>query len=127
MRCRASAFLKYMIVGVFNTLVHLAVFSAMQVFTGCDQAISNLAAFFVALSFSFVANATYTFRAPISLIRYLTFVAVMGSFSALVGSIADLRGWPPSVTFVVFSAVSLSLGFLFAKRVFMERRRWIFR
>lgn len=127
MRCRSPAFFKYLIVGVFNTAIHVAVFAAMHLFVGTDQAISNLTAFFVALSFSFLANARYTFRAPVSLLRYLTFVAGMGSLSVAVGSIADLQSWRPMVTVVVYSAISLLLGFLLSRWIFTEQRKWLFR
>ncbi|AXM96184.1 GtrA family protein [Pseudomonas plecoglossicida] len=127
MRFTTPTFFKYLLVGCFNTAIHAAVFTAMQLLAGTDQAISNLTAFFVALSFSFMANARYTFRAPVSLLRYLTFVAGMGSLSVAVGSIADLQSWRPMATVVVYSALSLLLGFLLSRWIFTERRGWLFR
>lgn len=127
MRCRSPAFFKYLIVGVFNTVIHVAVFAAMHLFVGTDQAISNLTAFFVALSFSFLANSRYTFRVPISLLRYLVFVVCMGSLSLTLGAIADTQAWPPAGTVVLYSAISLALGFLLSRWIFTERRKWIFR
>ncbi|MEE1886963.1 GtrA family protein [Pseudomonas carassii] len=127
MRGSVPAFFRYVVVGLFNTTLHIVVFTAMRVFAGADQATSNLIAFFAALSFSFVANAWFTFQAPISLIRYLTFVIVMGSLSFTVGCAADLLGWPSIVTVLVFSLISLLLGFLFSKWLFTQRRKWTFR
>lgn len=123
---RMPTFLKYLIVGVFNTAIHVAVFAVMQL-EGNDQALSNLVAFIVALSFSFIANARFTFRAPVSLMRYCVFVAGMGSLSASLGYFADSQRWPPPLTVGVFSLISLLLGFMFSRWVFMEKRRWIFR
>lgn len=127
MRCITPTFFKYLLVGILNTAIHAAVFTAMQLFAGTDQAISNLTAFLVALSFSFMANARYTFRASASPLRYLMFVAGMGSLSVAVGSIADLQSWRPMVTVVVYSAISLVLGFLLSRWIFTERRKWLFR
>ncbi|PVZ41798.1 GtrA family protein [Pseudomonas sp. CC120222-01a] len=126
MQRRMPAFLKYLIVGIFNTIIHAAVFAALQV-AGNDQALSNLLAFIVALSFSFMANAWFTFRVPVSLVRYCVFVAGMGSLSASLGYLADSQGWPPPLTVGLFCLVSALLGFVFARWVFTEKRRWIFR
>lgn len=120
------AFIKYIIVGIFNTAIHVGVFTAMQV-AGNGQALSNLVAFIIATSFSFLGNAWFTFRVPVSLMRYVVFVAGMGSISVWVGHLADGRGWAPWLTVGLFSLVSLLLGFAFARWVFREKRRWIFR
>lgn len=49
---RLREFLRYGLVGIANTLVHAAVFFVL-VNLGQAQSISNLAAFFVAVTFSF--------------------------------------------------------------------------
>ncbi|QXI46870.1 GtrA family protein [Pseudomonas anuradhapurensis] len=121
-----AAFFKYLLVGVCNTATHAAVFTSMLAFGG-DQAVSNLVAFTVALSFSFLANARFTFRVPLSLSRYLWFVAGMGSLSVSLGYLGDRLGWQPMVTVTLFSLLSLVLGFLFSRWVFREKRGWIFR
>lgn len=121
-----AAFFKYLLVGVCNTANHAAVFTSMLAFGG-DQAVSNLVAFTVALSFSFLANARFTFRVPLSLSRYLWFVAGMGSLSVSLGYLGDRLGWQPMVTVTLFSLLSLVLGFLFSRWVFREKRGWIFR
>jgi GtrA-like protein. len=120
------AFLKYLIVGIFNTAIHVVVFAAMQL-AGKDQALSNLVAFMVALSFSYIANARFTFRVPVSFMRYCVFAAGMGSLSVSLGYLADSRDWAPLFTVGLFCLVSLLLGFVFARWVFTEKRRWIFR
>jgi len=127
MQRRLPAFFKYLIVGVFNTAIHVAVFTAMHLFAGTDQAISNLTAFFVALSFSFLVNSRYTFRVPLSLLRYLVFVVGMGSLSLALGAIADAQGWRPAATVMLYSVISLVLGFLLSRWIIAERRKWIFR
>ena len=58
MHRRMPAFLKYLIVGTFNTAIHGVVFAAMQL-AGNDQALSNLVAFMVALSFSYLQGARF--------------------------------------------------------------------
>lgn len=127
MQRSAPAFLKYLIIGVFNSAIHVAAFTAMQLIAGTDQATSNLTAFFVALSFSFVANSRYTFRVPLSLPRYLSLVVCMGSFSVALGALADEQGWHPAATVLLYSAISLLIGFLLWRWIFTVRRKWIFR
>jgi len=121
-----AAFFKYVLVGVFNTALHVAVFIAMLMI-GSNQAVSNLVAFIMALSFSFLANARFTFRASVSLSRYLKFVAGMGSLSVALGYLGDRLDWQPMLTVTLFSLLSLVLGFFFSRWVFMEKRGWIFR
>lgn len=127
MQSKAPAFFKYLLVGVLNTAIHSAVFTAMHLLAGTDQAVSNLTAFFVALSFSFLANSRYTFSVPISLVRYLVFVLSMGSLSLLMGVVAEGQGWRPLITVALYSAMSLPVGFLLSRWIFTERRTWLFR
>lgn len=126
MHRRMPSFFKYLIVGIFNTAIHVAVFAALQA-AGNDQVFSNLVAFIVALSFSYIANAWFTFRVPVSLMRYCVFVAGMGSLSASLGHLADSRSWPPPLTVGLFCLISLPLGFVFSRWVFTEKRRWLSR
>ncbi|CAI3808642.1 Prophage bactoprenol-linked glucose translocase [Pseudomonas sp. MM221] len=120
------SFVSYLIIGICNTSIHVAVF-AMMLAAGNNQSLSNLTAFIVALSFSFLANARFTFKVPVSFGRYLMFVAGMGSLSVSLGYLADLQRWPPALTVVLYSLLSLLLGFLFSRWVFRYKRRWIFR
>ncbi|PYB76675.1 GtrA family protein [Pseudomonas sp. LB-090624] len=121
-----AAFFKYVLVGVFNTAIHVAVFIAMLM-TGNHQAVSNLVAFIMALSFSFLANARFTFKASVSLPRYLRFVGGMGSLAVALGYLGDRLDWQPMFTVTLFSLLSLVLGFLFSRWVFIEKRGCIFR
>jgi putative flippase GtrA len=120
-------FSRYLSVGVLNSLVHVAFFAfALQVLE-LGQSLGNLLAFFVALSFSFMVNGRYTFRARLSLRRYLMFLTGMGSLSAGLGYLGDRGNWPPLITFVAFSLTSLMLGFIFTRWIFREERAWKFR
>lgn len=117
-------FSRYVSVGGLNSLVHAAIFAfALQVLE-LGQSLGNLLAFFVALSFSFMVNGRYTFRARLSLRRYLLFLTGMGSLSAGLGYLADRGNWPPLITFVGFSLTSLILGFIFTRWIFREERAW---
>lgn len=107
-------FARYASVGVLNTAIHWAVFSALFV-TGSTQSLSNFAAFCVAVTFSFFANAKWTFNAEATTIRYMLYILFMGSMAAFVGWAADKIHLPPLITLVVFSAVSLVCGFVYSK------------
>jgi putative flippase GtrA len=117
MNSQEKQFASYVVIGVVNTLIHGVVFLTFHVGMGISQAFSNLGGFVVAVSFSFYANARYTFNAKKSWSRYLRFVGFMGFLSLSVGYAADLYTLPPLITWVLFSAISLVCGFLYSKRV----------
>ncbi|WP_397451635.1 GtrA family protein [Pseudomonas sp. NA-150] len=117
MRPQEKQFASYVVIGLINTLIHGVVFFTLHIGLAISQAYSNLSAFAVAVSFSFYANARYTFNAKRSWSRYLRFVAFMGSLSLSVGYLADFYLLAPIITWLVFSAISLCCGFLYSKRV----------
>ena len=115
-------FSRYLSIGVVNTLLHWAVFLLLNLGLGVAQSWSNLLAFAVAVTFSFFANARYTFQAKATPLRYLLFTSAMGGLSFLVGATADTLALAPLVTLVVFSGLSLVLGFAYSQWfVFKER------
>lgn len=110
-----SLFARYATVGVLNTGVHWAVFLVLFYIFEREQSLSNLGAFCVAVTFSFVCNAKYTFRQKATSGRYIAYVAFMGAVSAIVGAVSDSLKINPLITLVVFSAISLVLGFLYSR------------
>ncbi|MCW2484130.1 GtrA family protein, partial [Candidatus Symbiopectobacterium sp. NZEC135] len=59
-------FTKYVSIGIINTVIHWAVFGALVYLAAYDQSVGNLIAFLVAVTFSFFANAKFTFQARAS-------------------------------------------------------------
>jgi len=108
---------KYVSVGVLNTALHWIVFLLCIYGAGSAQATANLIGFAVAVSFSFFANARFTFKAEATAKRYVLYIVFMGGLSFATGRIADLLALPPLLTLVVFSAISLVCGFLYANYV----------
>ncbi|WP_320725855.1 GtrA family protein [Enterobacter ludwigii] len=108
-------FAKYTSIGVINTLIHWVVFGICIYGLSTNQALANFAGFVVAVSFSFYANARFTFNASTSPLRYMLYVGFMGSLSATVGWAADKSGMAPIITLIVFSAISLVCGFIYSK------------
>ena len=108
-------FARYFSVGVINTLLHWVVFAALVYLASTTQATANLIAFIVAVTFSFFANAKFTFKKKATGGRYVAFVGFMGVLSYLTGFIADKVNAAPIITLVAFSAISLVLGFLYSK------------
>lgn len=108
-------FARYTSIGVLNTLIHWAVFGVCVYGLSTSQALANFTGFVVAVSFSFYANARFTFKASISTLRYMLYVGFMGTLSAAVGWSADMCGLSPIVTLVAFSAISLVCGFFYSK------------
>ncbi|MFJ2986623.1 GtrA family protein [Collimonas sp. NPDC087041] len=115
-------FIRYLSIGAINTIIHWCVFYLLHYIVGVNQAFSNLGAFCVAITFSFFANAQYTFRAETTTTRYLLYVIFMGTLSAAVGAIADNLRLTPIVTLIVFSAISLLCGFFYSKFIVFRSR-----
>lgn len=107
-------FRKYILVGLLNTLVHWVVFGLVY-WAIMDQAISNLLGFICAVTLSFYINAKWTFNSKMTFGRYIVMVTFMGAVSWFAGKVADLNQSPPFVTLVMFSSLSLFLGFIFTK------------
>lgn len=82
---------------------------------GMNQAISNLVAFCVAVTFSFFVNAKWTFKSKATTGRYVAFVIFMGAMAALTGYIADRLHAPALITLIAFSGLSLVAGFIYSK------------
>jgi len=91
--------------------------------TLASQAIANLIAFGVAVSFSFIVNSRFTFKAKANAGRYLLFVGFMGALSLLTGWAADRLGVHPLITLLAFSTISLVCGFFFSKYVVFRSMR----
>ncbi|MGO2335395.1 GtrA family protein [Providencia sp.] len=108
-------FTKYFSVGILNTLIHWSIFGLLTMFLSTSQAIANLIGFIAAVSFSFFANAKFTFKAKATAARYLSFTIFMGVLSYLTGYIADQLLLPPLATLIIFSGISLVLGFIYSK------------
>ncbi|MCK7098858.1 GtrA family protein [Enterobacter kobei] len=110
-------FAKYTSIGILNTLIHWVVFAICIYVFSSTQALANFAGFALAVSFSFYANAKFTFKASTTTTKYILYVAFMGSLSALVGWAADKSGMAPIITLIAFSAISLVCGFIYSKFV----------
>ena len=108
-------FAKYTSIGVINTLIHWVVFAICIYMFHSSQALANFAGFVVAVSFSFFANARFTFEAKTTTLRYMLYVGFMGTLSAAIGWAADKCGMAPIVTLFAFSTISLVCGFIYSK------------
>ncbi|KOC88996.1 GtrA family protein [Winslowiella iniecta] len=110
-------FARYASVGVVNTAIHWLAFSVIMHTAGVSQTLSNLSAFCIAVTFSFFANARWTFDSETTSFRYMLYVLFMGSMAAFVGWLADKCELPALFTLVVFSGVSLVCGFFYSKYI----------
>ncbi|WP_149330335.1 GtrA family protein [Citrobacter braakii] len=108
-------FSKYFTVGIFNTALHWVVFGMCLYAFNTNQALANFAAFCIAVTFSFFANARFTFKAKTTTLRYMLYIGFMGTLSAATGWMADQCALLPLFTLIVFSALSLICGFFYSK------------
>ncbi|MFY9994442.1 MAG: GtrA family protein [Leclercia sp.] len=114
-------FTKYASIGVLNTAMHWIIFSICVYAFHTSQALANVVGFAVAVSFSFFANARFTFKSTISTTRYLLYVGFMGALSGIVGWIADECAMVPIITLVIFSAISLICGFFYSRFIVFRK------
>ncbi|WBF44627.1 GtrA family protein [Serratia rubidaea] len=110
-----TVFSKYASIGVLNTLIHWGVFAMCVYGIHTSQTLANFAGFIVAVSFSFYANARFTFKSSTTAIRYILYVGFMGALSVAVGWVADKSELPPLLTLAIFSGISLICGFIYSK------------
>lgn len=110
-------FKRYVSVGVINTALHWVVFFFGVWLLGFNSAWANLLGFTIAASFSFFANANYTFQVKATKRRYLLFMAFMALLSFQTGWGTDKLGLPKIVALISFSALSLILGFVFSRYI----------
>lgn len=108
-------FAKYTSIGVINTIIHWCVFAIGIYGFHTSQSLANFSGFVVAVSFSFFANARFTFKKSTTTGRYMLYVGFMGTLSAVVGWVADMSSVAPIITLIVFSAISLVCGFIYSK------------
>lgn len=108
-----TLFSRYFSVGILNTLIHWSIFSLCY-YLGQPQSISNFVAFIVAVTFSFIVNAKWTFKSDATVTRYALYIGFMGALSLLVGYAADLVALNPVITLCSFSIISLLCGFLYS-------------
>ncbi|OVZ89403.1 GtrA family protein [Yersinia intermedia] len=116
-------FSRYISVGVVNTCIHWAVFACGVYLAGVNQAAANFIAFLVAVSFSFFANAKFTFKAETTPKGYVLYVGFMGIMSLITGKVSDYYHINPLITLIEFSAISLICGFLFSKFVIFKESK----
>ena len=116
------AIARYCLVGLVNTGVNALVFLLCHLLWGMSQAASNLVGFIAAVSLSFCLNARFTFDSYRTWRRYWLYCGFMGVVSLSVGVVGDALNWQPLVTLVVFTAISLVLGYTFARRVVFQER-----
>ena len=81
-------FSRYLAIGVLNTAVHWSVFFCVFYLLGGSQLVSNISAFCLAVTFSFLMNARFTFRQSATSKRYIIYIIFMGAVSILFGSIS---------------------------------------
>lgn len=115
-------FSRYVSISLLNTVVHWSVFFFLLYGATLNQAWSNFIAYMFALTFSFYANTRFTFKAKISKRRYVSFVSFMAVLSVVMGNIADEMALAPLVTMVVFSFISLVIGFSYSHLIVYRER-----
>ncbi|WP_342462702.1 GtrA family protein [Arsenophonus apicola] len=113
-------FAKYFSIGIINTLIHWIIFAIIVSITNTSQSYANLTSFLVSVTFSFFANAKFTFNKKATSSRYIAFISFMGMMSYLIGYFSDRLNIHPIFTLVTFSTTSLILGFLYSKFIIFK-------
>lgn len=114
-------FFKYSIIGLLNTLLHMSVFLVLNYFFSVNQAVSNVVAFLIAVTFSYIVNSKYNFKSKYDIKKYMYFVVIMGVISFGIGFISDQNQINPFITMIIFTLISLILGFFLSKYYIFKR------
>ncbi|WP_442865159.1 GtrA family protein [Acinetobacter sp. HY1485] len=107
-------FIKYILIGILNTAIHWSVFYICT-FSYFSQSNSNLIAFIVASTLSYILNSKYNFNKPVNVGRYCIFLIGMGCLNFVIGQVGDIYNFIPIITLIITSLLSLFFGFLFSK------------
>jgi len=118
-----NLFSRYFSVGIINTAIHWLVFVSLYNIFQTNQTQANFGAFCIAVTFSFFANAKWTFDSEATTIKYMMYVFFMGGMASAVGWIGDAMDLNPAVTIIMFSAISLICGFAYSKFVIFKDRK----
>lgn len=116
-------FVKYSTIGLFNTAIHWCIFSFLVYCFSFYQSISNFLGFLVSVTFSFFANARFTFKDSATSLKYLLYITFMGALSLAVGIVSDVLDLHPLLTLVTFSIISLLLGFLYSNFIVFRKTK----
>ncbi|EOZ4641865.1 GtrA family protein [Enterobacter cloacae] len=114
-------FQKYIFTGIGNTLIHWSAFLFFTFSLFWGQGKANLVAFLIAVTFSFIINARWTFNKKVSVFRYVSFVLCMAFISGVVGAGGEAFNFNPFITLILFSSVSLILGYIASKYIIFRR------
>lgn len=107
--------IRFALVGVLNTLLHLAIVGLLTQLIGLSQLISNVAAYLVSSSFSFIVNSIWSFEVRPLAYRYARFqvVGLLGlSVCAFIGHLGDVFGWHYVITVLLTGSIVPLLSFL---------------
>lgn len=118
-----NLFKKYFTVGLLNTLIHWIIFFILTFFMKESQSISNLIAFSITVTISYILNAQYTFKQKKKIKMYILYTIFMGFLSFITGKIADIVHLNGIITMILFSGISLIVGFLFSKYVIFKEKK----
>lgn len=107
-------FIKYIFVGVLNTVVHWVVFYGLYILN-VKQYLGNFIGFCCAVIFSYIINAKYNFQSKQSLRGFSLFFCLMGGLNLGVGGLADNLNLLPFYTLVISSGLSLFFGYILSR------------
>jgi putative flippase GtrA len=106
---------RFGLVGVLNTALHLGVVAMLVQLVGASQLVSNVVAYVVASTFSYVLNSIWSFQVDMHVRRFGRFqlVGLMGlAICALLGYIGDRVGWHYVVTVLLTAVFVPVMSFL---------------
>ncbi|WP_159564752.1 GtrA family protein [Budvicia diplopodorum] len=110
-----TIFLRYVCTGGLNTVIHWFFFFLLTICFSFGQGIANIFAFLVAVTFSYLVNAKWTFRATTSWRKYVIYTLFMAFIAGLVGWGGQMLNLHPVLTLCLFSCISLVCGFIYSR------------
>lgn len=116
-------FVKYCVVGVSNTLIHMITLLVLVEQMKFSAPASNAVAFFVANLWSFFLNAAFTFKARFSVLNYVRFL-VVSLIGLAVNFIVVWLGVRYGVNYLLGALASIGVVTLIG---YLGSKRYVFR
>ncbi len=108
-------FIKYVIIGLFNTLHHWLWFFLFLYYGDVDAAVSNTIAFILSASISYLLNSKITFKKNVNIKSFILFFTFMALLSYITGYLTLQFNIYEYFIPIIFSIVSLIIGFIYSK------------
>ena len=119
-------FLKFVIIGIMNTIIHNAVYLTLLYFD-VNYLLSNTLAWFISLTFSFFINCYYNFKVKPTIVKFIKFptTAIPGFLFQMIGVVVlvTILNCPKEISAFLASLVAIPITFTLMKWILKDEAK----